>query len=184
MQRTNTRLVLAVTLLVAALVFAAAFFLSSRRDDAEKSWTPAAEGFLAVPRPCCTEASLWDSLDDVTDDGQRPRPASADEAARWLDEWPYRARDDRDDEGAASEKTLSVGARSSEVRCVGPPRKPDIPRRGYDAETLETLRFRPECSYAKWKVWSGETAEERLNERHTIWADELGYFHGRVDYWR
>jgi hypothetical protein len=37
---------------------------------------------------------------------------------------------------------------------------------------------------AKWKVWSAETADERPNERHTVWADEDGFFHGRVDYWQ
>jgi hypothetical protein len=181
MKQPDRRKVLAVTVVAWALVVAVGFALSRRADKAE-SWKPAVEGFLAVATPCCTEASLWDSLDEVTADGQRARPASAAEAAQWLNDWPYRDRDERD---TPDEGELSVAAQSSEVRCVGAPTGPEVPREGDDEETLKAIRYRRECTYAKWKVWAAQTAEEkRLNERHTVWADEAGFFHGRVDYWK
>jgi hypothetical protein len=180
MQRTDRRTVLAVAVIGWALLVAVVFALS-RRADTAKSWKPAVEGFLAVAIPCCTEVSFWDALDTVTSDGQRPRPASAAEAAQWLNEWPYRSRDEH---GRPDEEQLSVAAQTSEVRCIGAPTGPEIPRNGHDEETLEAIRYRRECTYVKWKVWGGETAEKHLHERHTVWVDEDGFFHGRVDYWR
>lgn len=169
----------AITIVVGALLLAVGFALSRRADKAT-SWNPAVEGFLAVATPCCTTASLWDALDKVTADGQRARPASVAEAAQWLNDWPYRGRDEH---GTPGEEQLGVAAQSSEVRCVGAPTGPEVPREGDDEETLEAIRYRRECTYAKWKVWSGETAEEHLNERHTVWVDEDGFLRGRVDYW-
>jgi hypothetical protein len=180
MQRTNRRRVLTIALVAWALLVVA-LFAFSRRADTTKSWKPAVEGFLAVAKPCCTKASLWDALDTVTADGQRGLPASAAEAAQWLNEWPYRSRDEQD---TPFEEQFSVAAQSSEVRCVGAPTGPEVPRQGDDEETLKAIRYRRECTYAKWKVWTAETAKEQLNERHTVWADEDGFFHGRVDYWK
>jgi len=180
MQRVDRRKLLAIIVIVWALLFAAGFALS-RRADEPQSWKSAAEGFLAVPTPCCTGASLWDALDAVTADGQRARPASATEAAQWLNDWPYRSRDELE---TPDEKPLSVAARNSELRCSGASTGPTVPLEGDDEETLEAIRDRRECTYAKWQVWSGETAEEHLNERHTVWVDEDGFFHARVDYWR
>ena len=180
MQRTNKLLLLLITIAVGGALFAVGFALSRRADKAD-SWTTKVEGFLAVPTPCCTEASLWDSLDEVSDDGQRARPATAEEAARWIDEWPYRSRDEED---TANEEPLQVAGQSSEVRCIGPATGPDIPAHLPEVQILGAIRSRRECTYAKWKVWSGETAKERPNERHTVSVDEAGFFHGRVDYWR
>ena len=171
---------LAITIIVAALLLAAGFALS-RRDDEAKSWTPAAEGFLAVATPCCTTASLWDALDALSDDGQRARAATAAEAADWLNEWPYR---ERDEHSMPDEGQLQPAAQNREVRCVGEPSGPEIRPDGDDEETLKGVHFRRECTYTKWKVWAGETAEKRPNERHTVWVDDGGFFHGRVDYWR
>ena len=180
MQRIDRRKLFAIVVIGWALLVAVGFALS-RGPDEEESWKPAAEGFLAVPTPCCTKASLWDALDAVTPDEQRARPASAAEASQWLNDWPYR---DRDEDGIADEELLRVHIQNSEVRCSGAPTGPDVPREGDDEETLEAIRYRPECRVIKWKVWSGETAEEHLNERHTVWVDEDGFFHARVDYWR
>jgi hypothetical protein len=180
MQRTNKGMILAVTIVVGALLLAVGFALSWRTDDGE-SWKATVEGFLAVATPCCIEASLWDSLDEVAADGQRARPASAAEAARWFNDWPYMSRNE---DGASDEPELRVAVQSSEVRCVGAPTGPEVPREGDDEETLEALWHRRECTYAKWKVWTAETAEEQLGERHTLWVDEDGFFRGRVDYWR
>jgi len=179
-QRTNKRVVLAITFIVGALLLTAGLVLSKRADA--PSWKPAAEGFLAVPTPCCTEASLWDSLDEVSADGQRPLPASAEEAAQWLNEWPYRARDE--DDTQRDRALPAIAAQSSEVRCTGAPSGPKVPQKGDDEQTLDAIRDRRECTYAKWKVWAAETAGDQLNERHTVWVDEGGFFHGRVDYWR
>ena len=55
-------LLLLITIAVGGALFAVGFALSRRADKAD-SWTTKVEGFLAVPTPCCTEASLWDSLD-------------------------------------------------------------------------------------------------------------------------
>ena len=89
----------------------------------------------------------------------------------------------REDRDSSEVPQLKVAAQSSEVRCTGRPTGGEIPQSGDDEETLEALRQRRECNYTKWKAWSGETAAERMNERHTVWADENGFFHGRVDYW-
>jgi hypothetical protein len=180
MKTPNRRMLVALAVVAGTLILVGGLALILRGEKAE-SWKAVAEGFLAVATPCCTEASLWDALDITTPDGQRARPASASEAARWLNQWPY--RNEREDD-RSEEAQLSVSLQNSEVRCVGPATGGKIPQRGRDEETLETIRHRRECVYAKWKVWSGETAEERENERHTVWADEDGAFHGRVDYWR
>ena len=173
-------MILAITIIVAALLLAVGFALS-RPDDKAKSWTPAVEGFLAVATPCCTKASLWDALDALSDDGQRARPATAAEATDWLNEWPYR---DRDEHTIPDEGQLQLAAQNREVRCVGKPSGPEIRADGDDEETLNGVHFRRECTYAKWKVWAGETAEKRPSERHTVWVDDGGFFHGRVDYWK
>ena len=180
MQNTKRRVIWASIVTVAALLLAAGFALS-RRDDKATSWTPAVEGFLAVATPCCTMASLWDALDALSDDGQRARPATAAEAAEWLNKWPYR---DRGEHSTPDEGQLQPAAQNREVRCVGEPSGPEIHPDGDDEETLKGVLFRRECTYAKWKVWAGETAEKRPNERHTVWVDDGGFFHGRVDYWR
>ncbi len=180
MQRTNRGLLWAVTIVVGALVLAVGLFLFWRTDEV-KSWKTAVEGFVAVATPCCTEASLWDSLDELSADGQRARPASTPEAARWLDDWPYKSRNQDD---LSDEQGLDLAAQSSEVRCVGAATGPEVPRAGDDEETLEALRHRRECSYAKWRIWRSETADELRGERHTLWVDEDGFFRGRVDYWQ
>lgn len=173
-------MVLAVAIVVAILFLAGGFALS-RRADKVKSWNSEIEGFLAVATPCCTKASFWEELDAVTADGQRARPASIQEAAQWLNDWPYRNRHEHD---MPHEGQLSIAAQSSEVRCVGAPTGPEIRPEGPDQQTLKAIRYRRECTYAKWKVWNAETAKEHLNERHTVWVDEGGFFRGRVDYWR
>ena len=180
MKRKNRRILVASIVAVAGLLSAMVFVFTSPADEAE-SWKPAAEGFLAVATPCCTEASLWENLDTVTADEQRARPATAAEAAEWLDEWPYRRRDQSEAPDAAQ---LEVGAQSKEVRCVGEPSGPELRPDGDDEETLRGVRFRRECQFVKWKAWAGDTAKKRPNERHTVWVDEDGFFHGRVDYWR
>jgi hypothetical protein len=153
----------------------------TKRDEKAAGWNVEAEGFLAIATPCCTRASLWDALDKTTPDDQRARPASAAEAAQWLNDWPYRSREDP---GSPDDLQLRVAIQNREVRCTGPPTGGEIPQRGEDEETLNAIGQRRECVYAKWKVWSAETADERPNERHTVWADEDGFFHGRVDYWQ
>ena len=181
MQLTKRRMALAITIVVVALLLAVGFALSRRADTAEPSWKPAIEGFLAVATPCCTEASLWDELDTVTADGQRARPASAAEAAQWLNDWPYRSRGEHD---TLDEEQLRWAAQNEEVRCVGPPSGPEVRPEGDDEETLHAVHFRRECTYAKWKVWAAGTPENQPNERHTVWVDEDGLFRGRVDYWK
>jgi hypothetical protein len=181
MQRTELRVILAVTIAIGAILFAVSLALTGPADEAE-SWKPAAEGFLAVATPCCTEASLWNALDTVNADGQRPRAATVAEAAQWLNEWPYRSRDE---EGTSAKEELGTAMQGSQVRCVGAPTGPELaPRDGDDEWTLKAVRYRRECSYVKWKVWSGDTAQEHLHERHAVWFDEDGFYHGRVDYWR
>ena len=169
----------AVVAIIGGVVFALSGALSNRGDKAE-SWAQSVEGFLAVATPCCSRASLWDALDAVTHDDQRARPASAAEAAQWLNDWPYRSREEHD---GGDEDELSVAAQSSEVRCIGAPTGAEVPQDGDDEKTLEALRHRRECTYGKWKAWSAETAKKRPNERHTVWADDDGLFHGCVDYW-
>lgn len=180
MKRTNRRILLASIVAVVGLLCAIVFVFTRPAQGAE-SWKPAAEGFLAVATPCCTEASLWEDLDTVTSDQQRARPATAAEAAEWLNEWPYRHRDESD---TFQTEQLRVAARSSEVRCAGEPSGPELRPDGDDEETLRGVRFRRECKFVKWKAWTGDTAKKRPNERHTVWVDEEGRFLGRVDYWR
>ena len=169
---------------VVAIIAGAAFAIGGalpNRDGKAESWTQPVEGFLAVATPCCSRASLWDALDVVTPDKQRARPASAAEAARWLNDWPYRSREEHDN---ADDEALNVAAQSGEVRCLGKPSGPEVPQKGDDAETLSAVHFRRECTFAKWKVWDKQSAGGRMNERHTVWVDEHGLFHGRVDYWK
>lgn len=180
MTTSRKRIVGGIATIGGAIILVLGIALAMRGEKAE-SWTAHAEGFLAVATPCCYRASLWDSLGDTTPDDQRARPASAAEAVRWLDDWPYR---DREAQESADEAQLTHSMQSREVRCVGPRSGDDIPQRGDDEETASALRNRLECSYAKWRVWSEETANGRPNERHTIWADEDGFFHGRVDHWK
>lgn len=182
MERNNKLLISILSLVALAVLLAVGFAVSWSHDETADSWTAGVEGFLAVPTPCCTKASLWSSLDEVSADGQQARPATAAEAARWLDQWPYRSRDERD--AASREEALQISAQSSEVKCIGSPTGPSIPARLPDEDILKAIRNRHECTYARWKVWSGRTAQERPNERHTVWVDEAGFFHGRVDYWR
>ncbi|MGB5813148.1 MAG: hypothetical protein WBG86_21620 [Polyangiales bacterium] len=160
-----------------AIAAIAAIVWANRAPD-EETWQPATEGFLAVATPCCTEASLWDSLSTESPDHQRPRAATPAEAAAWLNTWPYRER------GANSDmEEPAVSMRSSEVRCVGPPSGPPVPRNDDDEETIAALSKSPACVYARWKVWKNGARGGRPNERHTVWADESGLLHGRVDYW-
>jgi hypothetical protein len=174
-------MILAVTVICAAGIAAAAFFLVNAARPRTERWRPEVKGLLAVPSPCCRDATLWDSIDDVSEDGERPRPATAAEAALWINTWPYLPRGEEVDPG---EPALEVGIKNSEVRCTGTPSGPDVPQTGNDAYTLENVRLRPECVYTKWRVWAPQTAEWRRNERHTVWAEEDGFFYGRVDYWR
>jgi len=179
METGNKRMIIALATVGAALVLA--FFLSSAEPKKKvASWKTETEGYLAVATPCCTEASLWDSLDTLTTDGQRARPATVAEAARWLNHWPYQSREDRDEPGEAP---LPAGAQSNEIRCTGQPTGDPISQYSPDEEILESIRQRNECTYARWKIWSEGTAEGIPNERHTIWVDDEGFFHGRVDYW-
>ena len=180
METANRGVLVGLGLLILATAVGAWVWLRDAEPETE-TWQPAVEGFLAVATPCCEEASLWSDLSVETDDGQRGRPATAEETAVWLDTWPYR---ERGEEEVPEASELKVSMRSSEVRCVGPASGADVPRNGDDAATVEALRNRRECSYARWRVWAEETAEDRLNERHTVWADEDGLFHGRVDYWK
>jgi len=180
MKTPNRPTIVALAIIGGGLALAVGMALSGG-DEKRTSWTAAAEGFLAIATPCCTRASLWEELDAISPDGQRARPASVAEAARWIDDWPYRSREDHE---GPQEAQLSVALQSSEVRCTGLPSGHEAPRYPEDEETLEAIRNRPECVYTKWKAWSGETADERPNERHTVWVDEAGLFHGRVDYWR
>lgn len=173
-------MVLLIAIAVGAALFAIGFAWT-RHADKPESWKPTVEGFLGVATPCCTEASLWDELDTVTDDGQRARPASAAEAADWLNTWPNRGYDEQ---STADEVQLQPVSQSSEVRCAGEPSGPEIRPDVDDEETLKGIQVRRECTFVKWKAWAGETAEKRPNERHTVWVDDGGLFHGRVDYWR
>lgn len=180
MTMANKRAMIVAVIVIIVAGAAAAFLLLGRGTEDER-WRTEVEGLLAVPSPCCTDATLWDSIDQVTEDGQRPKPATAAEAALWLNTWPYRARGEEAD---PDEPPLAIGIKNSEVRCIGTPTGPEVPRTGDDAYTLEAIRMRRECVYTKWRVWAPETAEWRMNERHTVWAEEDGLFRGRVDYWR
>jgi hypothetical protein len=141
------------------------------------SWSTGDEGFLAVATPCCSRASLWDSLDTVSPDGQRARPAVPAEAAGWLNEWPYHSRGDRDGSGVAE---LRVALRGRTVKCQGAQRFGTIPKQ--DEDVLRTLRGRRECEYTKWQAWTGGTSIGQPRERHVVWVDEDGRFQGRVEY--
>ena len=176
-----------VAILVLGMAVGLFFLMNSEKeapqsDPPAETWEAKTEGFLAVATPCCTRASLWEDLDATTPDGQKARPATAVEVIEWLNAWPYRTRQQLDE----SEETevLTVAAQSTEVRCTGKPTGDKVPQRGNELETLDAIGKRRECTYAKWKVWSGETAARRPNERHTVWVDEAGFFRGRVDYWR
>ena len=182
MQRSNQHIVWAIAISAVTLVFALYFGLrTSEPVETTKTWKPDVEGFLAVATPCCSKASLWDDLDTVTADEQRARPATAAEAAEWLNQWPYRSPDESE---MPDPEQLQLAARNSEVRCVGEPSGPDLRPDGDDEETLKGIHFRRECKFAKWTAWAGQTTERRANERHTVWVDEDGFFHGRVDYWK
>lgn len=180
MRQETRRKAILLAVIAAALIVALVIVLRGRREN-KQSWEPVVEGFLAVATPCCYRASLWGSLEDVAADGQRARAATAAEAADWLNTWPYRSREA---DSVFDEEELSLAAQSNEVRCIGPQTDERVPRRGDDVETLEALRKRRECSFAKWKIWSGETAKQRPHERHTVWVDEQDRFRGRVDYWQ
>ncbi|MEM9729416.1 MAG: hypothetical protein AAF997_12575 [Myxococcota bacterium] len=171
------RMLIGIGTLVFALGVGAGVWYRSQGETA--GWHPSAEGFLAVATPCCEAASLWDDLRTETHDGQRGRAVTVSEAAAWLDTWPYREREDETTVGAQG---VAVALRSEEVRCVGAARADDVPL-GDDTTTLESLRGRQGCSFARWQVWAEPTAAELPHERHTIWADEDGLFHGRVDHW-
>jgi len=170
-------ILIAATAIVATALVAIGIAIMSKPEP--PSWRPEAQGPLGI---VSSNGSLGDRVDIVPENGAQLQPATAAEAAEWLNRWPYRSRAGR--RPPADEERLSVGAQSAEVRCSGPPVEPSIVPDGDDAGTLAAIRRRQECEYAKWKVWSGETAESRPNERHTVWADEAGRFHGRVDYWR
>lgn len=156
----------------------------SDENDASRSagsWSGVTEGFLAVATPCCDRASVWETLDTITPDGQRARPASLKEAAQWLNEWPYRSRDDED----SDPEELSVAAQGSEVRCYG--QQPDggvLNNDDDDEVVLRGLRGRRDCVYTKWQAWAGRDADEPQRERHWVGIDGKGYFRGRVEYWR
>ncbi|MGB5694828.1 MAG: hypothetical protein WBM46_04175 [Polyangiales bacterium] len=179
MKTPSKRIVVALVAIGAAVIAAVVLIPRKGGDDAA-SWKASVEGYLAIATPCCTQASLWDSLDEVTD-GQRARPVSIAEAARWLNAWPYR---DRKRQDGPDDAPPAVALQSSEVRCTGPATGGEISRYGTDEDTLGAIRKRRECVYAKWKVWSEEAVGEIPNERHTVWVDEDGFFHGRVDYWK
>lgn len=166
----------------AALLVALATVLVQRASR-EEAWSTEVEGFLAVPTPCCSEATIWKDLDRISEDGQQARPATPAEAARWLNTWPYREREAVDEDGEP-EQPLLIAVQNTEVRCVGKPTGAEVPQHGDDAETVRALRRRQECVFTKWKIWSEENTEPPSDERHTVWADEEGRFHGRVDYWR
>jgi len=147
---------------------------SASQTRATESWTRTQEGLLAVAPSSGSIASLRNDL-------SKARPATAAEAVTWINTWPVRTPD----QGESLEETeLDVAARSREVRCTGTPTGDTVPQRGDEEETIQAIQKRRECTYAKWMVWSGNTADERPNERHTVWVDEHGRFHGRVDYWR
>lgn len=157
-----------------------AWALKSGSDDqAAETWRMAHEGFLTFSAPNGVE--LRGDLAAGGADGHSVRPATAAETLTWMDAWPYRAPGAWESPDAGG---LHLAAKSREVRCTGAPTGEPVPQRGDEEETLEALRTRLECTYAKWMVWSGETATAHPNERHTVWADEDGRFHGRVDYWR
>ena len=159
----------------AALAVAAVITLVNRDSDGE-SWQSDSEGFVAIASGGSAEIGLWKTLNTETPDGKPLRPASVDEVAQWLDAWPYHARD--------GDEPLSVALQSSEVRCSGAASGEGLRPGSDDRETLVALRDYPGCTYARWRVWSGETADRYLNERHTVWTDAEGFFHGRVDYWK
>ena len=178
MKRWNSRALVVATFVAIGAAVGTGFALGGNGNA--PTWTTHAEGLLAVPSPCCTDATIWRSLDEISDDGQRPRPASAAEAAAWIDRWPHAPRGELAHEHGAP---LEVRIKNSEVRCTGTPSGPEIFDTGNDVHTLEAVRLRNECVFTKWRVWSEATAETRLHERHTVWAGDDGFFRGRVDYW-
>ena len=178
---TATKSVLIAIGIAGAASLGAWALLSGSDDQGPEEWKAAHEGFLVVAAPDGVSVELQGDLAAENSNGRSARPATAAEALIWMDAWPYRAP------GASESPVvegLHLAARSREVRCTGAPTGEPVPQRGNEEETLEALRARLECTYAKWMVWSGETAHTHPNERHTVWADERGRFHGRVDYWR
>ena len=176
MEPTHKRILTITTITAGCAVIVVGFGLSRQPDDAE-TWEPVAEGFLAVATPCCSDADLWDELDSTNEDGQRARPASATEAAKWLNTWNHAS-------DTTTARELDVAAQNTEVRCIGKPTGEPIVPNGNDIETINAIRRRPECMYSKWKVWTSETAERRPNERRVVSVDDEGFFHGRIDHWR
>ena len=169
---------IAATLVVVSAVAAIALGVALRRQKQPPSWRPEAEGLLAI---VSTDPALWDRIGVVPEDARQVQPATATEAAEWLNSWPYRAQGEHP---ARNEDPLLVSAQNAEIRCSGPPEEPSIVPEGDDRGTLTAIQQRRACKYVKWKVWAGETAKLRQNERHTVWVDEAGRFRGRVDYWR
>lgn len=165
--------------IVGAISVAVWAFRSANREQEAETWRAEHEGYLAVEAPGGVE--LRRDLNGTRPSGPGVRPATAAEALTWIDAWPYRVPGNAE---SPDQGELRVAAKSREVRCTGTPTGESVPQRGDEVETIEALRTRLECTYAKWMVWSGETATERPNERHTVWADEDGRFRGRVDYWR
>lgn len=102
-------------------------------------------------------------------------------SSRVAQQWPSRGRDKH---GARGEGSLGLAVQRSEIKCTGEASGPEIRPDGDDTETMNAIHFRRECTFAKWKAWSAEAANAVLNERHTIWVDQEGFFHGRVDYWQ
>ena len=180
MRTEDKRIAAAIGTIAGVLVLSVCIALFGREGSTAR-WVTAVEGFLAVATPCCTEVSLWGALDGTSSDGQRPRPATLVEAAQWLDAWPYRLRKGGD---ALDEAAITVAVQSSEIRCRGRQPGGEILRYEGDEPALEAIRQRRGCEVNKWKVWSEDSAHGRQNERHTVWVDDDGHFHGRVDYWR
>lgn len=143
------------------------------------SWRQVTEGFLAVATPCCERASVWGALETVTPDGQRARAASLEEAAEWLDEWPYRSRDAE----GSHDATPEVAALGSEVRCYGTRANGEVLNNDNDEKVLRALRLKRNCVYTKWKAWDEPTADGSERERHWVGVDGDGLFRGRVEYW-
>jgi hypothetical protein len=151
------------------------------QTEAEEGWETGREGLLAVPYPCCTDATLWSSIDEVREDGQRPKPATAAEAAAWINTWPYRVGTE---DPTSRESAPRSKVRNTEVRCTGIPVDPELAWNGNDTYTLEAIRFKRQCVFTKWRVWAGDQSSNPPNERHTVWAGDDGFFYGRVDHWR
>lgn len=177
MSRGHRSKIAATTVVVAALVGVGVIVIQKRQQQ-PPSWQPGAEGLLAVAD---VDTARSNRIRVVPEDESQVQPATAAEAAEWLNSWPYHAQGER---LAEDEAPLRVGAQSAEVRCSGPPKEPAIVPDGDDVGTITAIQRRRDCEYVKWKAWTGETANVRDNERHTVWVDDAGRFRGRVDYWR